>query len=327
MKKIVSFCLIIATIFLYSCSKKNSDYTTIGIGIISSHQALLDISDGIIDELNNSPYKFKFDIQNANNDINTAAAIAHKFNSDVDIAVGIATPMAIALANIIKNKPVIFSAVNNPVEAGLIENINSGYKNITGLSDKIPIKQHIEEFIKIYPIKKLGFIYTSSESNAVNMAKTTKEVCDSLGIKFIATTITNSNEVKQATESIIDKVDAIYTVTDNTLYSGINSLTEIAKKHKVPVFSSEYNSSKDSDILFSIGFDYYKIGNLTGKIILDIVKGKKPNEIPVITLNNNITKTLINLDMANLLSIDIKDDYIKNADIVIKNNKVITKEK
>lgn len=320
--------ILVITLFIYSCSKKDKDYTTIGIGIISNHQALTDLSNGIIDELKSSEYNFKFDIQNANGDINTAAAIANKFNSDVDIAIGIATPMAISLANTIKNKPIVFSAVNNPVEAGLIENFNIGYKNITGVSDTIPIKQHILEFLKIYPIKKLGFIYTSSESNSVGMAETTKKVCNELGIKFIPATITNSSEVKQATESIIGKVDAIYAVTDNTLFSGINSLTETAKRNKIPVFSAEFNSSKDSDILFSIGFDYYKLGILTGKIVLDIMNGKNPSEIPVVSMfDSNVTKTLINLDVAKNLSINIPENIVKNADIIIKDNKITSMEK
>ena len=328
-RKIITLFVVVAMLaFICGCTKKNDGARTVGIALIISHPALDAIRDGVIDELKSTGMNLKFDVQNANGDMNTAASIANKFKYDADISVGIATPIAVALANAIKEKPVVFSTVNDPVGAGLVESMERGYKNVAGLSDAIPIKTHLEEFVKILPIKRLGFVYSNSESNSVGMAATTKAVCEKMGIEFVPATITNPAEVKQAAESIAGRVDAFYAVTDNTLFSGISSLLATAKANKVPVFGADTTAAENGGILLAIGFDYYKAGRLTGKIAADILKGKKPQDIPVATLQYpENAETLIDLDTAKHLGITMPENLIKNADMIIKDGKLIKTEK
>lgn len=327
MYRVTAILAVFLIAFIYGCQKKDDEKITVGVAVIFSHPALDKVVKGITDELTESGLNIKFDIQNANGDINTAASIANKFKLESDIAIGIATPIAIALANTIKDKPVIFSVVNNPVEAKLTETMDIGYKNVTGLSDAIPIKNHLEEFVKIYPIKRLGFIYTNSESNSVGMAEQTKAVCAEMGIEFVPTTITSSAEVKHAAESLIGRIDAFYAVTDNTLFSGINSLIATAKSNKIPVFGADTTAAENGGLLFAIGFDYYEAGRLTGKIAVDILKGKKPKDIPIQFMKfPESTSTLIDLDTAEELDITIPQRYIDNANLLIKNGKLITRE-
>lgn len=329
MRKIVAVLLTgLIFAFVCSCQKKDDGAITVGIGVIIAHPALDAVVLGVTDRIKESNKNIKFDIQNANGDINTAASIANKFKSDADLSIGIATPIAVALANAIKDKPVIFSVVNNPVEAGLTESLNSGYKNVTGLSDAIPIKNHLEEFTKIYPIKRLGFVYSNSESNAVGMAEQTKAVCEEMGIEFVPATITNPAEVKQAAESLVGRVDAFYTVTDNTLFSGINSLLATAKANKIPVFGADTTAAKNGGMIFAIGFDYYEAGRLTAEIALDVLNGKKPENIPVQLMKYpESASTLVDLDTAEYLGITIPQEYIENAHMIIKDGKLTIMEK
>ncbi len=330
MKKFLFIILIMSTmIFSVSCTKKqvkkdsDSQYK-IGIAKVISHPALDSVEKGISDELSNKGIKVDYDYQNANGDINTAASIATKFKSDnVDVMVGIGTPIAVALVNTEKNIPIVFSAITDPVSAGLVENLDSGYNNVTGAVDTIPIKSQINEFRKIYPFKKLGFIYTSSESNSVSMAEATKEVCDSIGIELIIATISNASEVKQAAESLIGRVDAFYTVNDNSLMAGLNALTSTAIQYKIPVFGADTTSAKEGGSLYVMGFDYYNLGRATGNIIIEILKGKNPKEIPVFSLTNpNDYETLVDLDIAKKLNINIPKDLIDNATFIIENGKL-----
>ncbi len=325
MKKIIiSLLLVSLSLFLFGCPKKDNsaeDTYKIGVAKVLAHPALDAVEKGITDVINESGIKAKFDYQNANGDINTSASIATKFKSEnANIMVGIGTPIAVALANSTSNIPVVFSAITDPISAGLVDSLEYGYKNITGAVDTIPIREQIIEFRKIYPFKKMGFIYTNSESNSVSMAETTKNVCKELGIEFVPATITNPSEVKQAAESLIGRVDAFYAVSDNSLITGLNSLTSTALANKIPVFGADTTSAKEGGSLYVMGFDYYNLGRETGKMIIEILNGKKPNEMPVISLKDpKDYQTLVDLDVAKKLGIKISDEIINNATFVIEN--------
>lgn len=328
MKKLIIITVLAALLATTgACTKKKTDssadnVTKIGIGKIVSHPSLDAIEQGIEDKLKSELPNVKIDKQNANGDINTASSIAAKFKADkVDVAVGIATPMAVAIANAIKDKPVIFSGVTDPIAAHLVESMDSGYNNVNGVVDTIPISEQINEFRKIFPFKKLGFIYSSAETNAVSMAKTTEKVCKELGIEFIPATISNTSEVKQAAESLVGRVDAFYVVNDNNLVAGVNALLETARVNKIPVFSGDFTSSKDGGVLYAIGFDYYSMGGATGEMIIDILQGKAPSSMPVGIMekeNPDFYLKLIDNNTAKNLGITVPEALIKTADLIIE---------
>ena len=300
----------------------------VGISKIVSHPALDAVVKGIEDELNASKMKATFDVQNANGDINTAASIANKFQSEkVDIAVGVATPTAQALVNTLKGIPIVYSAVTDPVKAGLVPSYKKGGKNVTGVSDMTPVKQQIELLLRIKPgIKRIGHIYTSSEENAVVLAGMVKQVCKEKHIEFVETTVTKSAEVKQAAEAISRRVDAIYISTDNTVVSAMSAVADVAKKAKIPVMSADPSSSETYDVLAAWGFDYYKMGRATGKMIIEILKGKKPEQIPTRFMTKaSDVDLLVNLDVAKKLGLNVPKDIVKAAKTVRQNGKLIKK--
>lgn len=301
--------------------------TVIGISKIVSHPALDAVVKGIQDELAASKTVVEYDIQNANGDINTAASIANKFQAGkVTVAVGVATPTAQSLVNTLKGTPVVFSAVTDPVKAGLVTSLKKGGKNVTGVSDMTPVKQQIELLLKIKKIKKLGHVYTSSEENAVVLAAVVKQACKELGIQYIETTVSKSAEVKQAVQSIIRRVDALYISTDNTVVSALSAVAEVAMKNKVPIISADPSSAESYPVLAAWGFDYYKMGRVTGKMVNEILKGKKPEQMPT----RFMTKTedidlLINLDVAKKLGLTIPADIVKSANKIVENGKLTKK--
>jgi putative tryptophan/tyrosine transport system substrate-binding protein len=313
-----------ASVFAADPPKK----VVIGISKIVSHPALDAVVKGIQDELTASKVNATFDVQNANGDISTAASIANKFQSEkVTLAVGVATPTAQALVNTLKGIPIVFSAVTDPVKAGLVTSLKKGDKNVTGVSDMTPVKQQIELLMKMKKIKKLGHIYTSSEENAVVLAGIVKQVCKELKIEFIETTVTKSAEVKQATESIINRVDALYISTDNTVVSAMSAVAEVAMKKKVPIMSADPSSSEAYDVLAAWGFDYYKMGRATGKLVGEILKGKKPEQIPTRFMTKaSDVDLMINLDVAKKLGLTVPKDLVKTANTIRENGK-LTKKK
>jgi len=325
-KYLLIFTVISIALVAAGCGKSNkSEKITIGISKIVSHPALDGVEKGIQDELKEQGFiNLTFDLQNANGEISTAASIAQKFKADqVKIAVGIATPTAQALRNALKDSIVIYSAVTDPVDAGLVKSLTAGEKNVAGVSDMTPVKDQIAFLKKIKDIKRLGHIYASHEANAVTLAKMAKKACDELGIEFVESTVTNSSEVKQAAQSIAGRVDAFYLSTDNTVISAISAVVDVAGKNKLPIMSADPSSAEKFDVLAAWGFDYYKMGRSTGKLIARILNGEKPENIPTVFMTEpSDVDLLLNLDVAKKLGLVIPEKLVSQASRVVKDGKM-----
>ena len=331
MKRLLFIILIVCLAVSFTACKKNEakkpELPTIGIAKLISHNSLNDAEKGILDELEDLNIKANIDLQNANGDLNISSAIASKFKSDnVDVAVGIATPITVTLANQLPNTPIVFISFTYPVKAGIASSITQGNKNITGVIDAIPIREQLTEFKKIYNFKKLGIIYTTSESNSVSMAETTKQVCDELGVELIVQTIATPAEVKQAAESLVSRVDAFYCFTDNSIATAMSALTDTAKQNKIPVFGGDITPTLNGGVVYALGFSYYEMGRMTGKLIAEVLQGKKAEELPIQSLNDpKFYNKLLDLDTAKLLGITFSDELINSAQYLIKDGKLITK--
>lgn len=302
-----------------------AESNVIGISKIVAHPALDDIEQGIIDELTDLGFtELEYDLQNANGDMSTASSIATKFRNDrVRLAVGIATPTAQALANAIDDIPVVFAAVTDPVGAGLIDSTDAGEANITGSSDLTPVEAQFDLMEELADVDTLGHIYAGGESNAVALAELAREASEGRGIEFVETTVVNSSEVRSATQSIIDRVDAIYVSNDNTVVSALSALTEVATAAGVPVISADTTSAEDGGVLAALGFNYYKFGRATGRLIADILEGADPATIPTLFLEDpSDLDLLINLDVAADLGITVPDSVLEDASIVIEDGAV-----
>lgn len=317
--------LILTGLFISCAEKEENGIITIGISKIVEHPALNAIEQGIQDELTEMGYTdIEYDLQNAAGDMNTASQIAAKFKAGkVNLAIGIATPTAIALATGIKEIPVLFSAVTDPIDAGLVDDYTSGKNNISGISDMTPVKEQIELLAKLLDIKTLGHVYTAGEPNAVKLAEIAEKTAQSLGMKFIAAAVSNSSEVTQATLSIVGKVDAIYISTDNTVVAGLTALVDTAKNGGVPVFSADPTSALESGALAAYGFDYYKLGRATGRLAARVLEGENPADIPTqfMTAADDLTLVL-NLDLAKELDIVLSKEMIASAGHVLENGQV-----
>ena len=231
-----------------------------------------------------------------------------------------------ALVNALKDRPVIYSAVTDPVGAGLIGSTEKGEKNVTGISDMTPVRAQIELLNRIKPIQTLGHVYASSEANAVSLATIARQVCKEMGIKFVETTVSNSAEVKQAVQAIAGRVDGIYISNDNTVVSALAAVTSVAKKYDIPVMSADPSSAETTPVLAAWGFDYYKMGKATGRLVVRVLKGEKPESIPTIFMTDaSDVDLLINLDVADELGLTFPEDVIANANTIIEDGKLIKK--
>ncbi len=304
----------------------------IGISKFLTHNALDASEQGFIDYLNSTDLKVEFDRQNAQGEASTASTIAQKFKDDnVDLAYGIATPTAQALATALPNTPVVFAAVTDPVEAGLVNSWEGDPSILVcGTSDSSPVQAQIELLVELTGAKTIGNIYNSSEANATVQQQLIKDACSALGLNFVSAAITNSSEVRQATQSIIDRVDAIYIATDNAVISALASVQDVCDQAGKGLLSGDPSPLKDSDgnltgidALAAWGFDYYAIGVSAGKQAEAILKGANAGEQGSLVLEDPSDFELwFNLDTADKLGIEIPEDLLATASVVIKDGKI-----
>lgn len=329
MKKLLGMLMAVALVgSLAGCNKKAANGTKkIGIAKIVQHVALDDVERGIIDVINESGIKAEYDLQNANGDVNTAAQIANKYKDEqVDLAVGIATPVALALATAIKDIPVVFGTVTDPLGAGLVGTLEHGERNVTGMSDAVPTVQHIAFFKEVTGIKTLGYIYTSNEANSISSLNLVKEGAEKAGLQLVTQAITNSSEVKAAAEAIVDRVDGIYLTTDNTVFSALASLVQVFGNAKKPIFSADVTGAQAGGILMASGFNYYKAGRATGEMCVQILNGANPADLPVRFMTEpSDSDLLLDLDAAKNCGVTFSDELLAQANMIFENSELKTK--
>ncbi|MBT2293098.1 ABC transporter substrate-binding protein [Paenibacillus albidus] len=228
----------------------------------------------------------KVNLENAQADQANNLSIAQKIAADGnDLVLAIATPSAQAVVqNVKKDTPVLFAAVTDPLDAKIVTDLEKPGANVSGASDTNPaaISQLMDFIAEQFPnVKKLGLVINEGEQNAVVMSGIAKEALDKHGIELVKAAITNTSEVKQAAESLVGRVDAMYITLDNTVVSGVDTIIQTANEHKIPFFSSD-RDTVEKGAFATVGFKYYDHGYQVGEMAVEILKdGKNPGEMKV----------------------------------------------
>ena len=257
---------------------------SVAVTAIVEHPALDAARDGVLDALKQAGYEpgknLKWQYQSAQGNNGTAAQIARKFVGDQpDAIVGIATPSAQALVAATKSVPVVFTAVTDPVGAQLTPSWEASGTNVTGVSDVLALDKQIELIRQIVPeAKRIGIVYNPGEANSVVVVKALKELLPTLGMTLVDASAPRSVDVGSAARSLVGKVDAIYTNTDNNVVSAYEALVKVGNDAKIPLIASDTDSVKRGAIA-ALGVDYRLLGEQTGRIVVRILNGEKPGDI------------------------------------------------
>ncbi|MDE1548794.1 tryptophan ABC transporter substrate-binding protein [Jeotgalibaca caeni] len=325
-KKLSSFVILLSTLFLTSCGSSDAESMSstagtdelpyIGILQLTSHPALDAISEGIIDELADAGYvdgeTATIDLQNAQGDQSNMQTITERFiTNKADVMVGIATPAAQALANATTEIPIILGAITDPVAANLVDSLETPGRNITGVSDQIPIDQQFELMLQLVPdLETVGLLYSSSEANSLSSAEEAEKIAHALGLSTISKTVNSANDLAQVAESLAKDVDAIWVPTDNTIATSTQTLIAATDARGIPVFPSVDTMVTEGG-LATVGLNQYAIGTQTGQVTVDILEGADPATYPI-QFPNEI-ETILNQEKASQLNITIPEDL--QADI------------
>lgn len=291
---------------------QKSKEVRVGVLTLMRHPALDEIYRGYKAGLAKSGYKVKIDYQNANNDQSNLKTMAEKLvNSQDQVLFGITTPSSQALANATKKKPIVLGAVTDPKGAGLVKNNKRPGGNITGVSDRAPIKQQLKLIQRFLPrLKTLGIIYTSSDSSAVSGYKQIVSYCKQMGINYKAYSISNSNDLNQVSQQMLTQVDAVIVPTDNTIAGAMQTLVKNVNAAKKPVFPAAGTMVKDGG-LATYSVDQYQLGLIGAKMTVQILQGKKPGNMAIRYVEHGTP--YLNLKEAKKLGTKVPASFLKEA--------------
>ncbi|WP_027094723.1 ABC transporter substrate-binding protein [Cohnella thermotolerans] len=304
-----------------SASPDSSDSKTYSIAIsqIVEHPSLDATREGFLAALKDAGIEegknLKVDYNNAQGDQSNNLSIGQKLGSQkYDLVLAIATPSAQAVVQNVKNSPVLFAAVTDPMDAKIVTNLDKPGGNVTGASDTNPaaITQLMDFIASDFPnIKTVGVVINEGEPNAVIMTKKAEEALSAHGIKLVKAPVTNTSEVKQAAQSLVGKVDAFYITLDNMVVSGVDAIIQIANDKKIPFFSSD-RDTVEKGAFATVGFKYYDHGYQVGQMAVDILKnGKNPGDMPV-KMQEKLD-LILNLKAAEAQGITVTDDMKKKV--------------
>lgn len=282
--------VIIAVLGYQSVTKKETkttSATTVKVGVLQfvTHEALDEIYRGIkagLEEEGYSGDKLKIDFLNAEGDQSKVQTMSQKLVANQnDVLIGIATPAAQGLASATKEIPIIMGAVTDPVGAKLVKSLDQPGGNVTGVSDKTPIKAQVDLIKELTPnVKTVGVIYSSSEDNSKSQVEEFKTLAEKAGLEVVVKSVPSTNEIKTTSEVLLSQVDAVWVPLDNTIASAFSTLVQVAKEAKKPIYPS-VDTMVEEGGLASVVIDQYQLGVETGKMAAKVLKGEDVSTLPV----------------------------------------------
>ena len=295
MKKLLALILAAAmTLSLTACGGGDDTNAggddTIKIGILQQleHPSLDQSREGFIQALADNGYvdgeNIVIDYQNAQADQSNLSNMADRLVSNKsDLILAIATGAAQTVAGKTSDIPVLITAVTDPVDAGVVNSMENPGTNVSGTSDASPMKEQLELLLTLKDkVKTVGLLYTSSEDNSVLQISQAKAILDDMKVAYVEQTVTNSNDVQQAVQSLVNKCDAIYIPTDNVLASSMALVADITWPAGIPVVTGAESMVTDGG-LATLGLSYYNLGYQTGEMAVKVLEGADISTMPVET--------------------------------------------
>ncbi len=335
MKKIMKrtatlLAVLLAATMLAACSQTGSGSSEavksgekkqmrIAISQFVEHDALDESRIGFLERLAEHGYvegeNLTVNLQNAQGEPSNAQTIAQNITSvskDLDLILGIATPSAEALVNLIDDVPILITAVTDPATSHLVASNEQPGNNVTGTSDLNPIKEQIDLLMRLAPdVKSVAVIYAASESNSVYQGELAMDYLAEVGLEGTIYATPSSNDLQSVIESSVGKVDAWYIPTDNVIASAMGIIRQVAVDNKIPVIAGEVNAMNNG-ALATVSLDYYTLGSMAADMAVEIFEdGKDPAEMAIRYQTD--PKIHVNEAFAAEIGLEIPDDILAEA--------------
>jgi len=318
-KNAIVFCLI-ASVALAACGSRDKEARGlyhIGIVQITEAQLLDDARRGVIDELREEGFtdgkNIRISFKSAQGDLSSIPVIIKEFvAARASLIITDSTPCMVAAAQIVRDIPVVFTVAFSPEQLQM----KNPPENLTGVYDPAAMADLVRLIKTCMPgIRRIGIPYNPSEQNAVLAAENIRAECRKSGIELVEMNVFSTNEVQQNVAALARKdIQAMVVSADNTLATGIAAVVKICNEGKIPLFVSE-PGEVELGACAGLGADFYEWGRQSGRIAAEIIRGKKPREIPVQKLSS--TRLHLNLSAAKAQGLVFPPELVKKATKVL----------
>ncbi|WP_127848561.1 ABC transporter substrate-binding protein [Lacticaseibacillus hulanensis] len=290
-KSLFTIAAVASALLLAACGKqadaKEGSSQTVKIGILQQvdQAALDDTKKGIVEELQAKGYtKAKIKVLNGQGDQTNLNQMSHQLTSmgnNVNIAIGSAAAQAMEKAG--NETPLLFSAITDPVAAGLITKANLLHpnQNATGVTVLVNVKMQLELLHKMFPkAKKIGMMYDAGEPNALAIVKLARKAMKQLGMTPVEMTVANASDVEATARALAKKSDAFFIPNDHVAAVGMNTIGKVSTETKTPVVNTDPTMIQFAGVATK-GANFEDIGKQTADMAIKVLKGKKVQDIPV----------------------------------------------
>ncbi len=305
MKKAIS--LLISLIFVLSCFTACGESASAGPEVIRiaivqhmDHSSLDEIRTAVVAELENLAAQNGLTVQieyaSAQNDFSMLNQICTEMASEgYALVIPIATPAAQAMVTAAEGSdlPVIYAAISDPAGAGL-----TGFPTVTGVSDALNTAFILDMMLAAQPdIQTVGLLYSNSEPNSTLPIQEAKAYLEAKGIAYLEKTGTTAGEIVEAASSLVGRVEAVFTPTDNAVMAAEAAVAEILNEAGIPHYAGA-DSFVLAGAFATSGVNYTELGQKTAQIAMDVLlTGQVPDnfhimEGGIINVNTDTAKTL-----------------------------------
>ena len=293
---------------------------TIGVVQYATHPSLDNCYEGFLKGLADEGFvegeNLTIDFQNAQGDTANCDLMAKTMvTSRVDLLAGIATRAVMSEYSAAKSSdiPIVFTAVSDPVSAGLVQSIEQPGSNCTGTSDVLPLEKQVKMIRAFLPdATKIGVIYTTSEPNSVSHLEKLQGIAADNGFEVIAVGVTNSSEVASAAASVVAQgADCINNFTDNNVVDNLSAVIKAANDGGIPVFGSEIEQVKNGCLARRASTTCP--GRADGRMAARILSGEDASTMPVEEVED--ATPVYNSEVLEALGLTLPADYQDAQDV------------
>jgi putative ABC transport system substrate-binding protein len=303
-----------ALLFVGSISIAAEPGKRIGILAFSEQVRYMEAIQGFMDTLKEAGLgepQTQFIIENAGANKAVAAELVKELAAaKLDLIFSVGTHATLATFQEIKNVPIVFAQVYDPVEAGIAKSWQSSGTNTTGVSTKIPMSKLIDSLKRLTPVNNLAVLYTPGEKNSESQLRDLQEVQGNFGIKVVPVPLSKAEDIEQLLPVLIARTDALYITGSNFVDNQLPMIINMATKAKI-ITVSHLEDLVEKGVLLGVGPNSYLIGRLAGEKAIRIFEGAQPSSIPIETTEQ--LDVIINLKTARAGGFQIPPEFMKTV--------------
>ena len=310
---ILTFVLLATTCLAFtSCGDKGGKKLKVGVCQLVQHDALDQATQGFIDALKAElGDEVEIEVQNASGDTNVCNTIVNNFvNKGVNLIMANATPALQAAYSATNTIPILGTSITEygvALDTTLTNGVVGG--NVSGTSDLAPLDGQAEMILEFMPnVKTVGIVYCSAEANSAYQVAEMKKHLGAKGVTVKEFAFSDSNDIAAVVTAACSECEALYIPTDNTAASCAETIGNIVREKKIPVFTGEENPAKVCGVA-SLTISYYDLGVATGKMAAKILKGEA--DISTMKVEYAPATKKFNKEMCELMGLTVPAGYVE----------------